>query len=82
MRLEGWENPYLTQWHGKIPCDDGCDVEVYEAGADAMLGGLRKHPFPVGHLVNSVFLTCLPYDATLITYEGKKGCLVFIEEVE
>lgn len=35
-----WDNPYLTVWHGRIPCDDGCDVEIFEAGADAILQGL------------------------------------------
>ena len=40
-RPENWDNPYLTQWHGEIPCIDGCDVEVFEAGADAILRELE-----------------------------------------
>ena len=78
MRPEGWDKR-LESWFKRHP---GRNIErvVYEAGADAMLEGLKKHPFPVGHLANTIFLTNLPYDATLIEHEGKKGYLVFIPE--
>ena len=52
----------------------------FESGADAMLEGLKKEPFPIGHLANAIFLNNLSYDSKLIEYEGKKGHLVFIEE--
>ena len=78
MRPKGWENPYKPS-----NPNEGCGKEdIYEAGADAMLEGLKKDSFPVGRLISSVFLTNLPYDATLIEYEGKKGHLVFIEDKE
>lgn len=82
MRPNGWERTILLEIDNikKGAPIAQYDIPIYEAGADAMLEGLKKDSFPVGHLISSVFLTNLPYDATLIEYEGKKGHLVFIPE--
>lgn len=78
-RPEGFENPYNFMTDEAIPKWEG-QSSAYEAGADAVLEALKKSPFPVGHLTNILFFNKVPYDATLIQFEGKPGCLVFIPE--
>ena len=82
-----WENPHLTQWHGEIPCIDGCDVEVYEAGADAIVEGLKKEGLYGEYLKDYIISVAVKPDdrdwaEPFLARIETKGWLVFIPEEE
>ncbi len=43
MRPKGWENPYKDEYHDDLLCQQKLIFQkVYEAGATAMLEGLKQ----------------------------------------
>ena len=87
MRPKGWKNPYSANTEDKSRDDElmhkYCTthtltnvIEAYEAGADAMLGGLKRDYIARVDLTKAESTTNGFYGNLI----GKKGYLVFIEE--
>ena len=67
-RPEGWKNPYHEET-GRVPDEHNAEFQDYEAGADAMLEGLKKQNVTLPDIIHHYTL-------------GKLGKLVFIPEEE
>ena len=73
-RPKDWENPHLYFGSPHTEFDEISNgvYKAYEAGADAMLEGLRKYGEAMGASMDEV-----PYE---LRVGGRKGYLVFIPE--
>ena len=82
-RPEGWGNPYRKDTT-MTSTRDGAKHRVFEAGADAMLEGLKKEG-TFGHLFDSSILNADGGIVGLTGYDedsSKDGYFLFISEEE
>ena len=83
MRPDGWRNPHKKDTV-MTSTREGAKYRVYEAGADAMLEGLKKHSLHAEYLEDFIISTAVKADKDWAEdfYENMpaKGYLVFIPE--
>ena len=78
-RPKGWKNPYHDKT-GRIPDENNAEFQDYEAGADAMLEGIKKGSKILGQTARNMLSTSVQwYDSVT---DSKNGDWFFIPDEE